>query len=159
MLRPLLLVLALLLGGGAYAQGVPAASGVAVYRYAEPGQPTKDIQVWGAVRSPGVYQVERDADLLTVLTLAGGPIAGVETNREERTVYVQIARGKAGSRELVFEESLDRLLAHNVSYPEPQDGDIVSLRVEARQRFQLRDAAVLVSSLGTLALVILRLVE
>lgn len=159
MLRPLLLVLALLLGGGVYAQGVPAASGVALYRYADPGQPTKDIQVWGAVRSPGVYQVQRDVDLLTVLTLAGGPAVASTDDRAIRSVSVRVVRDPGAARTVVLDTTLEALTSDAAPLPALQHGDLVSLTVESRQRFTWRDVLSVTSSLGTLALVILRIVE
>lgn len=159
MLRPLLLVLALLLGGGAFAQGVPAASGVAVYRYAQPGQPTKDIQVWGAVRSPGVYQVERDADLLTLLTIAGGPAVPSTDDRAVRNVSVRVVRDPGGARTVVLDTTLDALTSDAAPLPALQHGDLVSLAVETRQRFTWRDALSITTSVAALAVLILRIVE
>lgn len=155
----LLGVLVFAVGSECYAQMVTTSPQVAVYRYAVPGRTTMDVRVWGAVRTPGVYQVELDTDLVEVISYAGGPLAGVESNVEERDVYVQLARGTSDARDIVFDAKLEDLLTHDVAYPEPQDGDIVSLRVETRQRFRLRDLAVFTSSLGTLALVIIRIFE
>lgn len=152
-------LLVVTLGSECYAQMVTSSPQVAVYRYAVPGRPTMDIRVWGGVRTPGVYQVELETDLLEVITYAGGPLVGVESDREERDVYVQLVRGDSGGREVVVEDELEALVTGGVAYPDLQDGDIVSLRVETRQRFQLRDAAVFTSSLGTLALVIIRIID
>lgn len=154
----LLVLLAFAASDTSRAQLVTASPQVAVYRYAEPGAPTMEVRVWGAVGTPGLYQVERDTDLLQLLSYAGGPLAGVESDREERDVYVQLARGSSGDRTIILDERLDALLA-DAAYPEPQDGDIVTVRVETQQKFQLRDLAVFTSSIGTLALVILRIVS
>lgn len=159
MLRSLSLVLALLIGGGAYAQGVPAASGVAVYRYAEPGQTTKDVQVWGAVRNPGVYQIERDADLLTLLTIAGGPAVATTDDRTVRNVSVRVVRDPGAARTVVLDTTLDALTSDPAPLPALQHGDLVSLTVEVRQRFTWRDALSVTTSAAALAVLILRIVE
>lgn len=157
--RLVLLLVLLLAGAGAHAQVLGGASGVAVYRYAEPGQMTKDVQVWGAVRSPGIYQVERDTDLLTVLTLAGGPAVSTEDDRTVRNVTVRVIREPGSARTLLLDTTLGALTSGDLPLPELRDGDLVSLTAETRQRFTWRDALSVTSSLGTLALVILRIVE
>ncbi len=138
----------------AHAQIVTATPGVSVYRYAEPGRPTMDVQVWGAVRTPGLYQVETGTDLMELLSYAGGPQTGAQRGDEDRIVHVQLTRG---ARQVLFEKTLDDLLAEG--YPELQDGDLMTVRTEVRTGIELRDLAVFTSSIGTLALVILRLVE
>ena len=141
------------------AQGLTAASGVAVFRYAAPGQPTMDIRVWGAVRSAGIYQVEYGTSLLDVLTLAGGPALPSETDRIEQNVRVEVLRDPAGTRSVVLAATLDELTDPDVRLPELQDGDLVTLTSESRQRFTWRDALSVTSSVASLALLILRIVE
>lgn len=143
--------------GSAHAQAITTNSGVAVFRYANPGQPTMDIRVWGAVRSPGVYQVERDADLLDVLTLAGGPAIPSEDDRSVRSVNVEILRETAGTRAVVVATTLAALTALDTPLPDLQDGDLVSLSVQTRQRFTWRDALSVTTSVAALAVLILRI--
>ena len=157
---PLLLVCLVLAGlSPAYGQTLTTSSGVAVFRYANPGQPTMDIRVWGAVRSPGVYQVERDTDLIDVLTLAGGPAIPSEDDRSVRNVSVEVLRGTGAGRTPVLTTTLDALTARDMPLPELQDGDLVSLVLQSKQRFTWRDALSVTSSVAGLALLILRLVE
>jgi protein involved in polysaccharide export with SLBB domain len=154
------LLLAVLLGGAAAAEAqlVTASPGVSVYRYAEPGQPTMDIRVWGAVRTPGVYQVERDTDLVELLTLAGGPLYDREIPNVERTVTVRLSRGESG-RQVVFEAPLAALFAEATVPPALQPGDVISVDVEVRQRFGWRDTLAVVSSVGTLAVIVLNILN
>jgi protein involved in polysaccharide export with SLBB domain len=154
------LLLAVLLGGAAAAeaQRVTGSPGVSVYRYAEPGQPTMDVRVWGAVRTPGVYQVERDTDLVELLTLAGGPLYDREIPNVERTVTVRISRGEAG-RQVVFEAPLAALFAEATVPPALQPDDVISVDVEVRQRFGWRDGLAVFSGLGTVAVIVLNILR
>ena len=158
-LSALLLLVGALGAASAQAQGLTAASGVAVFRYAPPGEPTMDIRVWGAVRSAGIYQVEYETSLLDVLTLAGGPALPAETDRTEQTVRVQVVRDPSGARTVVLAAELGELTDRDVVLPDLQDGDLVTLTPESRQRFTWRDALSVTSSVASLALLILRIVE
>lgn len=156
-----LFVAALALAPAAFAQGqlVTATPGVAIHRYAEPGQPTMDIRVWGAVRTPGVYQVELDTDLLEMLSLAGGPVFTTEAPNVERTITVQLARGSDADRRIIFERPLQDLLRAPGEIPALQHGDVIHLEVDVRRRFDWRDGATIVSSLGTLTVIVLNILQ
>lgn len=157
--RTLLLLLVGLATPPALAQGLTAATGVAVYRYAEPGRPTKDIQIWGAIRSAGVYQVELDTGLLTLLTLAGGPLVAAEDDRAVRSISVRIVRDPSTARTVVLDTSLDALTSETTPIPALEDGDLVTLTAQTRQRFTWRDALSITSSVAALTILILRIVE
>jgi len=153
-----LAALLLAVGFAAPAQAqMTATPGVAVYRFAEPGQPTMDVRVWGAVRTPGLYQVERHTDLVELLTLAGGPLHAAETANVERTVTVRLARGDSG-RAVVFEAPLPDLLAAAATPPALQAGDVVTVDVTLRQRFGWRDGLAVLTGVGTLAVIVLNIV-
>lgn len=160
MSRALLLVLLLgVLAPTLRAQGVTTISGVSVFRYAEPGMSTEDIRVWGAVRSPGIYQIEPTTDLLTLLTLAGGPLIAGEDDRTIREVDVRVIREPEGVREIVLDLPLDDLLSTDAQLPDLQDGDLVSLRARSQQRFTWRDALSIATTVGTAVLLGLRISE
>ena len=141
----------------AYAQIAPSTQGAAVYRYVEPGNPTMDVRVWGAVGRPGVYQVARDTDLIALLTLAGGPMISVDDDRVRRNVSVQVTRGDGASRARVAEMPLEELTFGTARLPDLQNGDVVTVNVVSRSRFTWRDALTVVSSAGTVALLVLRI--
>lgn len=50
------------------------------YITGEDGVPRMTINIWGKVKSPGAYLVYDQIDLLTCLSLAGGPIDGANLN-------------------------------------------------------------------------------
>lgn len=141
------------------AQLIEASPQVAVYRYAAPGHATMEVRVWGGVRTPGTYQVELDQDLVGVLTMAGGPAYDRERAGEERTVTVRLARTHDGRRTVVYEAPMDDIFASRTDYPALQDGDILSVDVDYRQRFGWRDAATIFSSVGTVAVIVLNIIR
>ena len=145
--------------GLAQAQTLTTSSGVAVYRYANPGQPTMDIRLWGAVSSPGVYQVERDLDLIEVLTLAGGPAIPSQDDRTIQRMDIDVLRESGANRTVVFTTTLGGLTAADTVLPDLQDGDLVTLTAVTRQRFTWRDALGVAGSIAGLAVLILRFTE
>lgn len=153
------LLLTLLAAPAAQAQITPPASSVNVYRYAEPGQRTMEVGVWGAVRTPGIYQVVPGTDLLRLLSFAGGPASAPELATQERAVHVRLSRPREGRRALVFDARLEELVEEEAALPELQDGDVLALEVSVRQRFGWRDGLQVFSSVGTLAVIVLNIVR
>lgn len=150
----------LLVGSSVVQAQIPETTGnVAVFRHADPGVPTMAISVWGAVRATGRYEVERDTDLLQLLTLAGGPALAAQQSGREQHLTIQISRGAPGQRTVVYEARLRELAGSRTTYPALQDGDIVLVEEHSRTRFDWRDVLRVVSSAGTVALVILRVTE
>ncbi len=130
-----------------------------VFRYADPGQPTLALQIWGDVRAPGLYVIERETDLVRLLSLAGGPHIPGERPRQRTSVTVSISRSDGTSRSEFFSTGLDDLHSGAVTPPALQEGDIVRVDTIIREVFHWRDAAAIVSSAGTLALLILRITD
>lgn len=141
------------------AQPLKAAAPAAVYRYAEPGRPTVDVSVWGAVRVPGRYQVEPATGLLDLLSFAGGPVLQTERAETEQRVRVVLSRQVGAGREVLLESTVPDLVRRPDALPPLQEGDIVTVTTETKNRLQLRDVAVFTSTLATLALVVLRLAD
>lgn len=150
----------LLVAPAAEAQLTNPAPSVNIYRYAEPGQATMDVSVWGSVRTPGVYQIRPGTDLLQLLTYAGGPTAAsVQSTREERTTYVRLSRVVDGRRVLAYDGLLDDLITAQGPLPELQQDDVLSVEVSVRQRFGWRDGLQIFSSVGTVAVIVLNIIR
>jgi len=62
--------------------------------------PTEGIRtklyIWGEVKSPGLYYVESNADILELISLAGGPTSDADL------AHVKLIRGQAGGKESVI---------------------------------------------------------
>ena len=62
--------------------------------------PTQGIRtklyIWGEVKSPGLYYVESNADILELISLAGGPTPDADL------AHVVLIKGQAGGEEIVI---------------------------------------------------------
>ena len=145
------------------AQALPSLEvtpGVSVHRFYERGVPTMEIKVWGAVRTPGTYIIERDNDLLDVLTYAGGPLFQRDNPNVRTSVMVNLSRaGQNGDRQMLLSVPLDSLTTSNMPIPDLQDGDVVTIDVDVKSRFIWRDGLAVFSALGTVAVVVLNIMR
>lgn len=132
--------------------------GVAVYRFAEPGQPVIAIDLWGAVRSTGRFFVPEETGLVDLLTLAGGPILQAETERAVREVTVDVSRMQDSGRAIVFSSAMENLTNGAAPPPPPLlNGDVVTVRTSVEQTFSWTDGLSVVAAVASVTLVILRI--
>jgi hypothetical protein len=134
------------------------AQGASVYSFYERGQPTIAVQVWGDSRA-GLYVVEQGTDLNRLLTIAGGPAIPPDHARERVNVTVSITRLTDGVRSEYFSAHVDDLSSGRIPPPTLAEGDIVRVDTTIRPVFNWRDGAQIVSTLGTLALLVLRITD
>lgn len=153
-----LIILWLSTAPGAMAQEV-VSPGVAVYRFAEPGQPVIGVDLWGSVRQTGRYFVAPGTSLLDLITLAGGPVLQAESNQTIRTVTVEVSRATSGARSVVFKSELDALTSGEAMPPPLLAGDVATVRVNVEERFTWLDGLTVAASVASLALIILRVAD
>jgi hypothetical protein len=143
-------------------------SNVAYFYHAQPGEATVQVSVWGTIPRPGIYEVPDSTDLDKLLTMAGGaPVEPRQANRDPSTIIVRVYRAdgenvpnETSDRALIFESELDKMLKGNVMYPTFRDDDIIVVEtIRPRQRFTWRDAISVLSSVGTLTLLALRIFD
>lgn len=155
------LVLFLLATTPALAQRNPTsviAQGTSYHVFAQPGEATIEVLVLGDA-SAGIYVVGADTNLSKFLALIGG--AGAESTSDEREVTktVRLLREEAGQRVVVYEAEVEELVRDPSAYPQLQDGDVFSIETEVSRRFNLRETLSIVSSLSTLTLLVIRLID
>ncbi|NBB87377.1 MAG: hypothetical protein GVY12_14310 [Bacteroidetes bacterium] len=128
-------------------------------RFARPGMPTNEVWVWGEVSQPGIWRVERGADLVQFLSHLRVPGLLQQQSQTRTRFTLKIYRGESQSRELIYEIRLDELLEEGGEYPQLQDGDILAVELRQRQsRLQIaRLVTGVVSSAASLTLLFLRL--
>lgn len=127
------------------------------FEFARPGRSTMTIYVWGSVGSPGIWQVERDVDLIALLSAARVPGIGQEEAETRQEVILSVYRGAEGQRQQVFEANLEDMVAEGAAYPSLQGEDILVVRTERKTRFSFRALSQYVGTLSTLVLLFLRL--
>ena len=92
-----------------------------LFQIQDQGLRTK-LYIWGEVKSPGLYYVETNADILELISLAGGPTSDADLG------HITLIRGQAGEKEIVI--NLGEYLAVGKS-EEPiflKSGDIVIIK-------------------------------
>lgn len=78
---------------------MPSASAAAYYYIARPGELTMQVNIWGAIRNAGRYEVPSSTDLVQLISYAGGPgadavldevrvVRSAKEGVSERTTYV-----------------------------------------------------------------------
>ena len=92
-----------------------------LFQIQDQGLRTK-LYIWGEVKSPGLYYVEQNADILELISLAGGPTSDADL------AHITLVRGQAGEKEIVI--NLGEYLAVGKS-EEPiflKSGDILIIK-------------------------------
>lgn len=150
-------VFVLVLSGTAVAQGIQGIPNDqtqrfqnrgAFYEYAEPGDITIAVSVWGNAEYPGYYILPEDMRLNEVLSMAGGAREPVLlTSRRRRQSTVLLSRlVSPNERRVVFEANFSDITSTG-DYPILQDDDVIYVETIETERFNWRDLAT-VSSLA-----------
>lgn len=158
-------VLVLLLGGSVLAAQAQSLSDfersrfapASYFNYAEPGDVTIVVNVWGTVRNPGLYEIPQGTRLSTLLSLAGGPIVQPRQRRQSRTVSVRLMREQAGQRGQIFEMVMVDEIFAAPDDPVLLERDVLTIETEVRQGFSFRDAFPIVAAFASVALAIDRI--
>ena len=144
--------------GSSYDRIDETRSTVAYFYHARPGVPTIQVSVWGTVPRPGIYEVSESTSLDRLLTMAGGAPIEARAENEEAQITIRLFRGRGqGGRELMYEAPLQDLLRDTGAYPSLQNGDVLVMETQVQRGFRWRDVLGIVSSVGSLALVVERL--
>lgn len=101
------------------------------------------VYVWGAVRSPGLYEVGPGYDGPALLSLAGGPQVSTIRNRDVRTTNVKVLR--PGVETPLYEAPLDRF-ARDGGALALQNGDVIEVEIRDRTPWSFRDTATVIGA-------------
>lgn len=129
-------------------------SPAAYYNYAEAGDITIRVNVWGTVQNPGLYEIPQGTHLSTLLSVAGGPAAGPRNEREDRTISVRLFRQAGGERGLIFQDVMQNEIFVSQEDPVLQEGDVLAVETTVRQRFNWRDVLPIISASASVGLAI-----
>lgn len=112
-----------------------------------PGEATVVVSVWGTVQRPGTYEVSDGTDMGQVLSLAGGPVLAPLRQASDtdvvREVRVRLYRQDGPARTLLYDATLDEMVAAPAAYPTLRDGDVVEVQTSEteQRRWTWRDTA------------------
>ena len=122
----------------------------AFYKYAEQADVTIQINVWGAIRNPGLYEVPRGMALSRFFSIAGGPNIGDQQFGREQRLTVKLTRpNEDGDNEVVFEQEMEDAVLTFANDPVLQDGDVVTVERFTRDRFVWRDMLPVLSTVAS----------
>lgn len=132
--------------------------GTAYHVFTRPGEATVQIIVMGL--GGGIYEVGESTRLDELLALIGGA-QGEEIGQQQsgltRRTTVRLYRMTGGQRSLIYEAPIEEVLLDPGTHPELRDGDYLGIEIVNRTRLGWRDGLRLLTSVGTLILVVDRL--
>lgn len=128
----------------------------AYFHYVIPGSPSVQVHVIGTVAAPGLYELNAGTDLGHLLSLAGGPLLAPRLNNRSRDVRLRLISPSTGGNAPVFDRKLEEAALDPSGYPVLQDGDVLYVEVVEKESFGWRDGLTVVSTVGVLALTVLR---
>ncbi len=120
-----------------------------------PGEATIKVYVWGTVRMPGTYEVSATADLGDVLSLAGGPqltpLRQSDVLDVEREITIRVYRLDGQQRVLLYDHTLEEMVAATEVYPTLQEGDVVEVQTAETEtrRWTWRETLTIVGAVAT----------
>ena len=165
-MKPMLLTACLALGAWAargqvpdpFSQDLPSNQSIqANFSYARSGELVVFVSVWGAVRTPGLYEVPEGTRLSTLLSYAGGPPITTLGEQENQTYTLRIYRGEQGEKDLVYETVMENVITALEGDPVLQSGDLFTAEVRVKQRFNWRTVLNVASSFASITLLVLRI--
>lgn len=135
----------------------PITSGTSYHVFAFPGEPTVTVHLLGDIAS-GVYVVGAGISLLELLSVAGGAVRG-QGGGDRSSFTVRVFRTTGARRTSIYEADMHQLLREPTEYPALRDGDVITVDSTVRQRISFFNLVNIATSVSTVVLLVLRLVE
>lgn len=150
------LLLLVCLSSPAFGQGVPTGSASTgdpfINTFATPGVATITVNVWGSVARPGLWRIEKGADLVEFLSVTGLASGAQNQRPGTRTkTYVAIYRTINGERRQVYRSDIEDILEDGNSYPVLQDDDVLGVQSIQRRSLGFQTVSLIVSTASSLA--------
>lgn len=123
------------------------------YYYVQPGERTIQVNLIGAVRSPGLYEIGTNVTLGQILALAGGPTMNARQKRNKRTTEVRVIR----DGRITYNVNIEEAETPYVDFGGLQEGDIVRVDVLESTPFGWRDGLQIVTATASLVLIVDRI--
>ena len=149
---------------------ISAEYGGAYIRFAEPGDVTIKVSVWGDVGG-GLYEITQGTHLSTLLTITGGPRVGggssgaratqlgVGYGRIIGTMTIRVLREEGGTRVPVFEQQMQNNLEPLATDLVLQNDDLIFIEADYRRTIGWRDVLSIVGAIGSTAFLVRSLVD
>jgi hypothetical protein len=131
-----------------------------VNTYARPGEATQTVYVWGAVGTPGIWEIEPGTGLVELFSVVRPTGYGEESPGTRTKVLLRIHRTTDGETRVVTEMRLSELLA----MPPPErpflrPQDVVEVRNIQTRKFSLETVGTVIGTLSSVTLLVIRIFE
>ena len=115
------------------------------------------MNVWGAVGQPGLWRIERSADLVEFLSVVGVPGVGENQLGTRSKVYVTIYRTHDGRRREIYRQNVENILEAGARYPVLQDRDVLEIETVRRRKIGFRVISTIVGTISSVTSLVLLL--
>jgi len=157
-----MLLLTALTGPGV-ARGQPDLGGAGedyVNTYARPGEATQTVYVWGAVGTPGIWEIETGTNLVELFSVVRPTGYGEQSPGTRTKVLLRIHRTTDGETRVAHEMRLSELLAMPPpERPALQPQDVIEVRSVQTRTFSFQTVSTVVGTLSSLTLLAIRIFE
>lgn len=125
----------------------------------EPGRPTMQVYVLGAVGNPGIWRVNRDVTFVEFLTLVSPSGIGVRSIDVLQNQTIELYRTEATGRQLVYTQDLNDVVSGLAPSPTLQHNDLLVFDSfqRPRRRITFRTVTTTIGTASSLLLLYLRL--
>lgn len=131
-----------------------------VNTYARPGEATQTVYVWGAVGTPGIWEIETGTSLVELFSVVRPTGYGEESTGTRTRILLRIHRTTDGETRVAHEMRLSELLEMPPpERPSLQPQDVIEVRSVQTRKFSFETVSTVIGSLSSVTLLIIRIFE
>jgi protein involved in polysaccharide export with SLBB domain len=131
-----------------------------VNTYARPGEATQTVYVWGAVGTPGIWEIEPGTGLVELFSVVRPTGYGQESPGRRTRVRLRIHRTTNGETRIAHEMRLSELLEMPPQErPTLQPQDVIEVRSVQTRKFSFQLVSTVVGTLSSVALLVIRIFD
>lgn len=131
-----------------------------VNTYARPGEATQTVYVWGAVGTPGIWQIEPGTGLVELFSVVRPTGYGEESPGTRTEILLRIHRTTDGETRVVTEMPLSELLdMPPPERPSLQPQDVVEVRNIQTRTFSFETVSTVIGTLSSVTLLVIRILD
>ena len=131
-----------------------------VNTYARPGEATQTVYVWGAVGTPGIWEIETGTNLVELFSVVRPTGYGEESPGIRTRVLLRIHRTTDGETRVAHEMRLSELLQMRPQErPSLQPQDVIEVRNVQTRKFSFQLVSTVVGTLSSVTLLVIRIFD
>ena len=131
-----------------------------VNTYARPGEATQTVYVWGAVGTPGIWEIETGTNLVELFSVVRPTGYGEQAPGTKTRVLLRIHRTTNGKTRVAHEMQLSELLEMPPpERPSLQSQDVIEVRNVQTRTFSLQTVSTVLGTLSSVTLLVIRIFE